>query len=48
VKNLNADLFINNNSPNVDVENPNLLHETDWFFLKNPSHEILFWLPSEL
>jgi hypothetical protein len=29
VKNLNADLFINNNSPNVDVENPNLLHETD-------------------
>jgi hypothetical protein len=27
VKNLNADLFINNNSPNVDVENPNLLHK---------------------
>ncbi len=27
VKNLNADLFINNNSPNVEVENPNLLHK---------------------
>jgi hypothetical protein len=27
VQNLNADLFINNNSPSVDIENPNLLHK---------------------
>jgi hypothetical protein len=27
VQNLNADLFINNNSQNVDVENPDLLHK---------------------
>ncbi len=27
VQNLNADLFINNNSPSVDVENPNLLQK---------------------
>jgi hypothetical protein len=27
VKNLDADLFINNNSPNVDVENHNLLNK---------------------
>ena len=27
VKNLNADIFINNNAPNVDVKKPKLLHK---------------------
>jgi hypothetical protein len=39
---------VQNPLPNVDVENPNLLHETDWFLLKNPSNEILLWPPPEL
>jgi hypothetical protein len=43
VKNLNADLFVNNNSPNVDVENPNLLHKMKQIdSSSNPSNEILF------
>ena len=29
VQNLNIDLFINNNSPNAEVENPNLLHKME-------------------
>jgi hypothetical protein len=29
VLNLNVDLFINNNSPNVDVENPSLVHKME-------------------
>ncbi|MFN9940478.1 MAG: hypothetical protein ACK56I_13480, partial [bacterium] len=29
VLNLNVDLFINNNSPNVEVENPSLVHKME-------------------
>ena len=44
VQNLNADLFIHNNSPNVDVENPNLLHKMKQIdsFSKIPATRFFF------
>jgi hypothetical protein len=39
VQNLNADLFINNNSQNVDVENPNLLHKMNRLILSQKSQQ---------
>jgi hypothetical protein len=44
VKNLNADLFINNNLQNVDVENPDLLHKMKQIdsFSKIPATRFFF------
>jgi hypothetical protein len=44
VQNLNADLFINNNLQNVDVENPDLLHKMKQIdsFSKIPAMRFFF------